>query len=192
MGEVVGADAASRRRERPHDARGRRPSSFPFAPGKRPNRLSKVRFSLMRNTTCLIGVVVSNSVRVDRAAGGSAGPDPQPGRRDPASRVHRGRASHERRQTRGARQPGRERAFTGASLALAASSSSRGARRPGRASAVKPTSAVKRLVSDEFLGRGAGRPRSSARCSRTSPGRPPSAFARHRTSNHVVASGPAM
>src|SRR6266540_170997 len=32
----------------------------PSAPGNRPNRLSKLRFSLIRNTTCLIGVVVWN------------------------------------------------------------------------------------------------------------------------------------
>src|SRR3954470_21259138 len=31
------------------------PQLCPFAPGNVPNRLSNVRFSLMRNTTCLIG-----------------------------------------------------------------------------------------------------------------------------------------
>src|SRR5256885_16020437 len=31
------------------------PTLTPFAPGNVPNRLSNVRFSLIRNTTCLIG-----------------------------------------------------------------------------------------------------------------------------------------
>src|SRR6266511_1616449 len=34
----------------------------PSAPGNRPNRLSNDRFSLIRNTTCLIGVLVWNRV----------------------------------------------------------------------------------------------------------------------------------
>src|SRR5215216_2197773 len=32
-----------------------KPTVTPFAPGNVPNRLSKVRFSLIRKTTCLIG-----------------------------------------------------------------------------------------------------------------------------------------
>src|SRR5436190_8088349 len=34
----------------------------PFAPGNRPNRLSKLRFSLMMNTTCLMGHFVGTLV----------------------------------------------------------------------------------------------------------------------------------
>ena len=37
------------------------PTVTPFAPGNVPNRLSKVRFSLTTNTTCLIGVRVANA-----------------------------------------------------------------------------------------------------------------------------------
>src|SRR6478752_7574428 len=36
------------------------PTRTPSAPGNVPNRLSNVRFSFTRNTTCLIGVVVRN------------------------------------------------------------------------------------------------------------------------------------
>src|SRR5690242_19312806 len=36
------------------------PTPAPSAPGNVPNRLSNVRFSFTRNTTCLIGVVVMN------------------------------------------------------------------------------------------------------------------------------------
>ena len=35
------------------------PTVTPFAPGNSPNMLSKVRFSLITKTTCLIGVAVS-------------------------------------------------------------------------------------------------------------------------------------
>jgi hypothetical protein len=34
------------------------PTVTPFAPGNRPYMLSNVRFSLITNTTCLIGVAV--------------------------------------------------------------------------------------------------------------------------------------
>ena len=37
------------------------PTVTPFAPGYIPNMLSNVRFSLITNTTCLIGVAVSNA-----------------------------------------------------------------------------------------------------------------------------------
>ena len=37
------------------------PTVTPFAPGYSPNMLSNVRFSLITNTTCLIGVAVSNA-----------------------------------------------------------------------------------------------------------------------------------
>src|SRR5438128_9762964 len=48
------------------------PTDAPSAPGKVPKRLSKLRFSLMMNTTCLIGVVVlkeAASTRVGRSEG---------------------------------------------------------------------------------------------------------------------------
>ena len=48
------------------------PTVTPFAPGNVPNRLSKVRFSLTRNTTCLIGVVVSNDAASTFCAGEAA------------------------------------------------------------------------------------------------------------------------
>src|SRR6185436_21094162 len=44
-------------RGRPNDI----PVVTPFAPGNVPKRWSKVRFSLIRNTTCLIGVAVSSA-----------------------------------------------------------------------------------------------------------------------------------
>src|SRR5919206_3713614 len=37
------------------------PHRAPFAPGKRPNMLSKLWFSMMRNTTCSIGHLVAGS-----------------------------------------------------------------------------------------------------------------------------------
>src|SRR5437667_4817064 len=55
--------------------RGRRtprsyPNDTPSAPGNVPNRLSKVRFSLIRNTTCLIGQCFAGA---GAAAGGAEG-----------------------------------------------------------------------------------------------------------------------
>src|SRR3954453_17143067 len=56
------------------------PDVAPFAPGKVPNMLSKVRFSLIRNTTCLIGHrVLTESAsnlcgRVEGSSGGASGP----------------------------------------------------------------------------------------------------------------------
>src|SRR4051812_1374847 len=37
------------------------PDVAPFAPGNVPNRLSNVRFSLIKNTTCLMGVGVGKA-----------------------------------------------------------------------------------------------------------------------------------
>src|SRR5438552_8601266 len=45
----------------------------PSAPGKRPKRLSKLRFSLTMNTTCLIGVAVGNRAASTRAGWRSGG-----------------------------------------------------------------------------------------------------------------------
>src|SRR4029079_17679495 len=49
------------------------PTLTPFAPGKVPNRLSNVRFSLIRKTTCLIGNFVSREC-ASNAAGAWVGP----------------------------------------------------------------------------------------------------------------------
>src|SRR6266550_1451033 len=48
------------------------PTVTPFAPGNVPNRLSKVRFSLTRNTTCLIGVRVVNALAFTTRGGSGA------------------------------------------------------------------------------------------------------------------------
>src|SRR5438128_10804082 len=56
--------------------RGRRtprsyPNDTPSAPGNVPNRLSKVRFSLIRNTTCLMGQCLAGAA----GGGGDGGED---------------------------------------------------------------------------------------------------------------------
>src|SRR6185503_9797195 len=47
------------------------PNRTPYAPGNRPKRLSKLLFSLMRKTTCLIGVVVWNESALTAAGSGA-------------------------------------------------------------------------------------------------------------------------
>src|ERR1044072_3162552 len=51
------------------------PDVAPFAPGNVPNRLSNVRFSLIRNTTCLIG----HRAFAEPAWDGAGGPEGRSG-----------------------------------------------------------------------------------------------------------------
>ena len=78
--------------QRPRERRGASHRA-PFAPGNRPNMLSNVRFSLIRNTTCLIGNRVGTS--------GGAGIDGFRGARGPRS-GSRGRRRCTRRPPRAA------------------------------------------------------------------------------------------
>ena len=52
-----------------------KPNETPSAPGKVPKRLSKVRFSLTRNTTCLIGHSVPERSSAGPAGGGETAED---------------------------------------------------------------------------------------------------------------------
>ena len=94
---VFGADAPVRPRgERPPDAVVEAERDA-VGPGKVPKRLSKVRFSLIRNTTCLIGHSVPEPLWVGPGAGDEGAEDPvgderatvveSAGREDPPSQL---------------------------------------------------------------------------------------------------------
>src|SRR3990170_5082717 len=92
------------------------PTLTPFVPGNRPNMLSKVRFSLMTKTTCLIGVAVSSG-EASKGSGAvpysSGGTGAHSGRSSPQATATRAiratRATRRTARTVPTRYPRRER-----------------------------------------------------------------------------------